>query len=338
MRPLHFIFLGLLACLLLAALPVAGQVIKVEPRSLNFGEMKPKEQRQGSLTVTNVGGGLLELRKVEADCGCTTLNFTPTTLGPGQSTVIEIKFDSKNFSGRTIKMVHLESNDPINPIVDVAVQAMVKNPLLMDPPSRRIAFGTAMVGEAHEVYKTFTATEAPTLELRAEMTREGIFDLEIINGVDGHAQVSRLTVTQPADLGPGNYKDQVRVYTNLEDTPYIDLDLATRVVQVIEAKPQTINFRFKKEFKHRIRVAPYFSKKLEYKVTGVEVDLPGLEYEIIETIPNKETLIVLSGGPIAKDDPRARACDGKMNGTMLIFTDSPEAPVLEVSLSYMIRM
>lgn len=338
MRRINLIFLGALACLLLAAVPGTAQIVKVDPPSLNFGEMKPREQRQASITVSNAGGGLLQLRSAKADCGCTTLNFSPTSLGPGQSVVLDVKFDSKNFSGRTLKMIHLETNDPLNPIVDVAVQAMVKNPLVMDPPDRRLRFGNTLVGKSIEVSRTFTAMEAPVLELRAEKTREGLFEVKVENNVGGHAHTSRLIVTRPADMGPGEYKDQVRVYTNLPDPPYLDFDIAARMSQILEAKPPSINFRFKKDFKHRIRVAPFPGNELEFKVTRVEIDLPGLEYEIIETIPNKETLIPLSGAPIAKDDPRARAADGKMKGTMRIYTNVPEVPVLEVSLSYLIRM
>ena len=140
----------------------------------------------------------------------------------------------------------------------------------------------------------------------------------------------------PTNMQPGRHLDVVRVNTNIEAMPTVDIEMQAWVSQALTANPETINFRYKKKFQQTIRVAP-FAEGLEYKVTGVEIDLPEISVEVLETIPNKETKVILTGAPIANSDPRVAENKGQIKGTLTIHTNLMETPVIIIPVSYMVR-
>ena len=109
------------------------------------------------------------------------------------------------------------------------------------------------------------------------------------------------------------------------------------VVQELTASPARITYRFKKSFQQSLRIAP-FRKGTEFKVTGIECDLPEIELEFLETIVNQETKVLIKGQPIAKTDERAIKANGRMAGTIRVHTNLEHTPVLEIPVTYMIRM
>ena len=76
----------------------------------------------------------------------------------------------------------------------------------------------------------------------------------------------------------------------------------------------------------------------ENDFAGAEVDLPEVEVTYENTIKNKEALVRLTGKAIGKDDPRAVQSNGRIEGTLTIYTDVPDLPSIEIPISYMVRM
>lgn len=323
------------ALIALAALPAAGQVIKVEPRAYDFGTMKQQESRTTFLTVTNEGAGQLAIANVEADCGCTVPTLATNLLGPGESTQIEVRFDSKKFHGKQHKSIQIHSNDPMNPVVDVMIMADVQTPLVIDPPTQRLGFTRSLVGDEQSGRVVFTATEQD-LEIAVDDTRKGIFAVRAVNRLDGDPRRAALEVALPKDAPAGRHRDNVRVKTNIPGHETVDIGMAGWRYEVLATSPEEVNFRFKPSFKQDVRVAPS-EKGTEFKVTGAEIDLPEITVTVNETVPNVETLVRLTGAPIGADDPRAIESRGRIEGTLTIHTNLPDLPVLTVPVRYMVR-
>ena len=337
MRNASACFLLIMTAMTLLAGPAAAQVISVDPHSFDFGDMKQQQTKIGIVTVTNEGAAILRIEDVKADCGCTVPTLTNNTLGPGESTQIEITFNSKKFNGTVIKAVNITSNDPINPVVDIMIKANVHTSLIIDPVNQRVGFSRSVQGQVFKKSVTFTAVDQPKLEIQAKKTRKGLFQVETINGHEGNPQVSLLQITVPADMVPGRHRDNVRVKTNIEDMPTVDIEMQAWVTQNLTASPEQVSFRYKKTFMQTIRVSP-FEKGTEYKVTGAEIDLPEISVEVMETIPNLETKIILTGKPISNTDPRVQETKGHIKGTLIIHTDLPDTPVIKIPVTYMVRL
>lgn len=328
---------AILALMAFFQLSAQAQSISVTPTNIDFGNMKQMESKDVTVTVTNEGAGLLIIREVDADCGCTVPTLAKKELAPGEATVIEINFNSKKFHGNVLKLVHIYSNDPDKPMVDIMLNANVFSPLLIDPPSQRTGFSQSRLGTRLTNKVTFTATELENLEISASKSRKNLFEIKTINNYEGNPQVAVMEVTIPEDMPPGRQRDNVRVKTNIEEMPHVDIELSCWVVRQLSLNPEVINFRYKNNLKQKIRLSP-FVKGLEFEITGAEIDLPEISVTVENTIKNKEALVRLSGAPLSKDDPRAIEAKGRIEGTLTIFTDLDDLPTIEVPVSYMIRM
>jgi len=317
--------------------PAAAQVISATPKSIDFGTMKQHEMKEGTIVVRNDGAAMLKIDEVKADCGCTVPTLDRDTLAPGESTEIKVQFDSKLFEGRVYKSVQIMSNDPDNPVVDVMITADIHAPLTVDPGSHRLGFTRSLRGDTPSRRAVFTAHEGDGLELTIDRARKGLFDARIIDNLDGDPMKAALEVTIPADMAAGQHRDNIRVKTNIPETPYVDIEAKSWVTDVLQTSPEEISYRYRKNLKNMVRVSP-FEKGISYKITGAEIDMPEIEVEVVETVPNQETQILLSGEAVSKDDPRAVAAGGRMSGTLKIFTDLKQLPVIEIPVTYMVRM
>jgi uncharacterized protein DUF1573 len=314
-----------------------AQDISIYPATIDLGAMEQMQEKEASVTVTNNGDGQLIIQNVEADCGCTVPTLAKDTLGPGESTVINIVFNSKKFHGKIIKMVTIESNDRRKPITEVLLTANIRTALIVDPANLHVGFTRALGGEDRTKQVTFTATEEVDLEVNCSSTRKNEFDIRVINDFEGNSKVSVVEVTLPGDSAPGDKRDIARVNTNIEGFETVDLEIRGTVLDQISYRPTQVNFRYKKDFNASIRVAPE-EKGLIFKVTKAEIDLPEIEVIVTESIPNEVTMVQLKGSPIARTDPRAKATKGRIKGTLTIYTNASGTPKMEIPVSYMVRM
>jgi hypothetical protein len=329
---------GLIA--LTAAVAQAGPIVKIEPNYLDFGVMKQHESRSAEVIISNVGDQPLKIREVKASCGCTTTALAKDLLQPGESVPLQIDFSSKSFSGKQTKVVEIYTDDPRHGYLEVLVQAYVKLELIIDPPKKKIEFARSRQGQKLTKQVTFTATEQPTLELDLKRYNADMFDLEVINGYEGNPQVSVLIVTVAEDMPAGRHRDIAQLTTNIPETPKVDIELRCQIVHDLILSRDDIRFRYVVAGQHlrtNLRVVP-FEPGTRFEVTGAEIDVPGLTVSVEERVPNAETVVLIEGQAIATDDERAVAAKGRLKGTLKIYTDLASQPVIEVPVSYLLRI
>ncbi len=80
----------------------------------DFGNIVQGEKVSHIFTITNTGGAELLIKDVRASCGCTAANPEKNKLAPNESTELKVEFNSAYKSGKQIKYVYIESNDPEN--------------------------------------------------------------------------------------------------------------------------------------------------------------------------------------------------------------------------------
>ncbi len=314
-----------------------AQILHLDKSNIDFGTMNQHESRDTQVTITNKGGGMLIISEVKADCGCTVPTLAKMQLAPGESTIMDINFNSKAFNGHVTKLVHLFSNDPNSPDTTFFITASVFSTLLIEPVSQRLGFSRHPVGTSVTKMAFFTATEAPELIIKAKKSRKNLFEVSVINNYEGDPQRSALVITVPEEMKSGRQRDNVRVKTNIEGHETVDIQLSAWPIMALNANMDKINFRYKKSFKKSVHVQSNV-EGLKFKVTSVECDLPEIHCEFEERIPNEQTILTLSGAPIDKNDPRAVKKKGRITGTIIIHTDLDDQPTIEIPVSYMIRM
>lgn len=121
------------AVLFISSLTLAQQFpkIAVTPSNYDMGNIKAGEKVTKIYTIKNVGGDNLEIREVRVSCGCTAAKPKKNSLGPGESTDMEVTFNSEGREGKQNKTVYVETNDPSNATTQVTFTANV----ISDAPS-----------------------------------------------------------------------------------------------------------------------------------------------------------------------------------------------------------
>ena len=129
----------------------------------------------------------------------------------------------------------------------------------------------------------------------------------------------------------------VRVTTNVPERPTVDIEIRAWITSELSAAPDVVNFRYQATFSQDVKIYAA-SPPLDFKVLRAEIDLPEITFKIVETVPRQETHIELKGAPISRTDARAAAAQGRITGTLKVYTNLKSVPVIEVPVSYMIRM
>ena len=99
--------------------------IAIDKKEIDFGTIKAGEQSKAAFVITNTGKSDLKIRKTVASCGCTASVPEKTTIAPGESTNINITFNSTDRSGSQSKTITLFTNDPTAPVQYMIIKAFL---------------------------------------------------------------------------------------------------------------------------------------------------------------------------------------------------------------------
>ncbi|HEX2869482.1 MAG TPA: DUF1573 domain-containing protein [Ignavibacteriales bacterium] len=120
-KKLFFTFI-FISCLALAQ---QDPKVTVKPLSYDMGDIKQGDKVTKIYNIKNEGRSTLKITDVRASCGCTAAKPAKTELLPGESTGLEVTFNSTGRSGKQNKTVYIETNDPAGKSLQVTFTANV---------------------------------------------------------------------------------------------------------------------------------------------------------------------------------------------------------------------
>jgi hypothetical protein len=325
------------ALLLLIPLPVlAAPEIVLDTLRIEFGRVPQHQVYAREIRIDNRGDEPLLITEVYTSCSCTEVSLRSETVEPGGHTVLDVTFHSRDLSGENNKTVDISSNDPERSFIELPLLAYVAAPIIVTPSDRTLDFGKVARGESPRLEATLTVEERESLALAIESLDASRFEAEILPG-DTPRQL-RLSLGLKPDAVAGPFRKVLRLSTDDPRLPGIDFELSGTVLGELGAKPSRLNFRFLRpgqEMAKELSVSA--ASGLEFRVTGGEVDLPGLAVEVLDDGAGGVARLRVSGRALAADDPLATANQGRVKGSLRIFTNRPEEPELQVDLLYMLR-
>ncbi len=80
----------------------------------DFGNMIQGERVVYGFHFTNIGGSDLVITRVSTSCGCTVGSYPEQPISPGESSIIEVTFDSHNRRGYQNKTITVLANTEPN--------------------------------------------------------------------------------------------------------------------------------------------------------------------------------------------------------------------------------
>jgi len=105
-----------------------GSRISLPDSLFDFGFFATDAKVQHTFPIINTGNGTLEIITVKPTCGCTTAPLKNKKIAPGDTTYIDLYFDSKRRAGLNKKTVTIISNDPVTPLREIAFIAVTGRP------------------------------------------------------------------------------------------------------------------------------------------------------------------------------------------------------------------
>ena len=318
-------FLLVLAALALAAGSGGGPGHLRRTHELRFRRHEPAGDRTTTVTVTNKGAGLLRIQDVKADCGCTV-----PTLAKKHPGARGVDRDRDQVQQQEIQRQGLSrpsniiSNDPHQPRGRRHDQVPTVYTPLIDrsgQPARRL-FPVPAGRDDQPNTSPSRPRSHPSWRSPPTRPARACSRSRPSTTVEGDPRSSILEVTVPADMAPGRHRDNVRVADQHRGHAHVDIEMQAWVVAGADRQSRTGQFPLQEELSSRPSGSPPSRRGLEFKVTGAEIDLPEISVEVMETIPNAETKVILEGKPISKDRPPGPGCQGPDQG----HPDHPHRP------------
>ncbi|MFH1269688.1 MAG: DUF1573 domain-containing protein [Candidatus Omnitrophota bacterium] len=122
---LIFLSLPLQGCYAQDNNETAAQAEKDDQRTWDFGRVKEGEVVRHAFVLKNEFVKAMRIEDVSTSCGCTVSSVATKILLPGEATDMEVKFNSKGYSGQVQQYVYVHTDDPVHSIVRFIIKADV---------------------------------------------------------------------------------------------------------------------------------------------------------------------------------------------------------------------
>jgi len=104
---------------------ITDQTGIVDPYSWDFAQVKEGEVLEHAFVLKNESEETLTIKEVNTSCGCTASKVEKKILLPGESTGIEVRFNTKGYSGLTQQYIYVHTDSLDKPIVRFIIKAAV---------------------------------------------------------------------------------------------------------------------------------------------------------------------------------------------------------------------
>lgn len=206
-------------CNLFAAAPA----LVVVPAGYDFGEVRQGDRLEQTFRLRNNGKVPLEILNVKTSCGCTVAKTATEKLLPGESTDLQVVFDTASFSDRTSKTVYVSTSDPVRPTTAITLKADIRPEVVLEPAI--IDFGALVPGESKSSAVQLRNQGRKSFNVqRVESTVAGV-GLEYRAGSVAPGDAFRLNVTVKGPNRGERLGGYVLIYTDREGAPVTRLPI-----------------------------------------------------------------------------------------------------------------
>lgn len=129
MRKLFFVSLFLIFsffCFADAQILSPKESVQTNLRSWDFGKVKAGQILEHTFVYKNESEAVVELISTNTSCGCAVSAIKNKKLLPGDSSDIDVTFNSKGYNGQVKQFVYLNTDNLADPIVRFEINAEVE--------------------------------------------------------------------------------------------------------------------------------------------------------------------------------------------------------------------
>jgi hypothetical protein len=332
----------------LAAPEAAGPQPKIDvPEKLvyNFGTMAQQDKGTHSWVVKNVGAADLEMWMVSSTCSCTIAKLRGSTGGekktvvitPGDSTTIDLEWETRNNTNEYRKGATIGTNDRSRPSFSLEVKGKVFPPLMMYPPDMITLNGISN----EEAFKTFVVVfsmDRPNTKInkinssRPEfiltkyrpLTQQELKQLRVPGGVHVDVEIK-------PGLPEGHFQEELLIETDHPKQPELKVKIAGKCdgpITIVPEKVRMTDVLGTEGKTQNLTVLVQGAKATKFEVAhqpaNVNVTIAANETEAKKG-RYRLTVAVPPGAPA-----------GLVEDEIILKTDNPKARVLKIPVTIVI--
>lgn len=96
------------------------------PQEIDLKTIKSSAVQIENVELENRGRQVLEIKKIQGNCKCLTLEIPKTSINPGETLQLKVVFDPKGRQGIDQRNIYIFSNDPVNPVQLLLIKSRVE--------------------------------------------------------------------------------------------------------------------------------------------------------------------------------------------------------------------
>jgi len=98
----------------------------IDPNEWDFGKVKQGEVLKHDFIFRNMTADTIKITGINTSCGCTASQSDKKSLKPGESTMINVSFNSKGYLGQVSQFIYVNTDNANFPTVKFTIRAEVK--------------------------------------------------------------------------------------------------------------------------------------------------------------------------------------------------------------------
>ena len=106
--------------------------IEITPKTFDFNEIEYGSIAEYTFKIRNLGNETLEIKRVATSCACTSAEVGKKILEFNEETNLNVIYNtglmgnSPHAKGEQERIIYIKTNDPVNPQVEVTINALVQ--------------------------------------------------------------------------------------------------------------------------------------------------------------------------------------------------------------------
>src|SRR5262245_12052238 len=301
-----------------------GPRIQFDESTFDFGEIYQDTDNTHVFGFANVGDAPLTVKRTQTSCGCTAAIASEGPIAPGGRGEIRVTYSSKRSVGAQSKTVSVFSNSP-DSVTTIVVKAKVKAEV-MYPGT--VSFGKVPREQPQEQTFEVSAEEGLAFEVVKVETDRPLFQASFKKGAakgSNAGQSYMVTVKMQAKAPVGALNNRIKVYTNLEKKPILEIPIIAYVQGDLKIQPEAVNFgTFVPGGAQEVVVTVEAPPTHPIKITSVTSTSPEVTAKLSTLKEGQSYEVHCSVAPTKKD--------GRITGKLIIETSDPEEGKRELPL------
>lgn len=313
--------------LCLAQAPEGKPVISFDRTHHDFGKISADRKVVARYKVTNKGNAPLQIKNLNPSCGCTSTVTGQWHLKPGESTELEVGFNPAGFRGLSRKFVQVTSDDPVQPVVTISFEAEVIMEIM--PSTTALFFQDIPRTATKRAPVRLASGNGQPVQVTSTKAAGAPYLAATVKAEGNDAVVDIMIDGRKVPVGKQSGVDTLTISTSNPRVPVVNISVQWEIKSPLQVSPLKVAWVevAGKELSAPVQIRHGEGKP--FRVLTATASHPLLKVQGLGKAAAAQQDLVVQFGAGAKA--------GFYNERILITTDNPEQPELEVKVSAVLR-